>query len=272
MPDAVDLESEYNNRARVPDHGTHIAGWHRKAEAYRGSAACELDIPYGLAERHRLDLFFPPGGDQGGPVVFFIHGGYWQALDKSSASHLARGANARGLTVAVPSYDLAPTVGLKDILYGIERAADFVMERTGRAIVASGHSAGGHLAACLMARPIHPVRPVRAAMPISGLFDLSPLVTTSINRALGLTEDEARSLSPILWPPPTSGHLVSIVGEAESGEFRRQSREIVEHWDRAGVATRLHEVAGAHHFDVLDGLTDPGDILVEHLVRLAYQA
>ncbi|MET0428500.1 MAG: alpha/beta hydrolase [Microvirga sp.] len=272
MAATIDLEAEYNNRARVPEHGTHIAGWHRDARAYRDTAACELDCPYGPGERHRFDLFFPPGGDRGGPVVLFIHGGYWQALDKVSASHLARGANERGLTVAVPGYDLAPAATLAGILAGIEQAADAVMRRTGRPLVAAGHSAGGHLAACLMARSEVAVRPVLAAMPVSGLFDLRPLVPTSINRALGLTAAEAERLSPILWPPPAAGHLVAVVGAAESDEFRRQSREIVACWGEAGIATRLHEVPSAHHFDVLDGLTDPDGSLVGHLVHLADHA
>lgn len=260
----IDLEAEYNNRARVPDHPVHIAGWQRDAAAYRATAHCELDIAYGPRERHRLDFFYPRNGDAGGPVVLFIHGGYWQAFDKSSFSHMARGANERGLTVAVPSYDLAPAAKLAEIVAGIEAAADFVMQRTGRPLVASGHSAGGHLAACLMAR-----RPIRAAMPISGLFELAPLVPTSINKALGLTIEEANRLSPVDWNPPAGGRLVAVVGGGESSEYLRQSRIIAERWGRAGVATRYHEAPGAHHFNVIAGLADPADPLVEHLVGLA---
>jgi len=268
----LDLEAEYNNRARVPDHPVHIAGWQRDAAAYRASARSELDLAYGPGERHRLDLFHPPSGDAGGPIVLFIHGGYWQAFDKSSSSHLARGANERGLTVAVPSYTLAPAASLADIVAEIEAAADFLVRRTGRPLVATGHSAGGHLAACLMARPAALPVPVRAAMPISGLFDLPPLVSTSINRALGLTGAEAERLSPLAWTPPEHGHLVAVVGGAESQEFRRQSRAIVERWGQAGLATRYHEVPEAHHFDVIAGLADPADPLVDILVGLAAKA
>jgi acetyl esterase/lipase len=267
----LDLEAEYNNRARVPDHAVHIAGWQRDAAAYRSNARAELDLAYGPGERHRLDLFYPRNGDAGGPVVLFVHGGYWQAFDKSSSSHLARGANERGLTVAVPSYHLAPTVKLADIVSDIEKAADFVMRRTGRPLVATGHSAGGHLAACLMARPDRLQQPVRAAMPISGLFDLPPLVSTSINKALGLTSEEARRLSPLAWRPPEGGHLVAVVGGAESREFLRQSQAIVDQWGKAGITTRYHEVPGAHHFDVIAGLADPSDPLVSTLVELAAQ-
>ena len=265
----LDLEAEYNNRARVPDHPAHIAGWQRDSAAYRARARCDLDLAYGPGERQRLDLFYPQSGDAGGPVVLFIHGGYWQALDKSTSSHLARGANGRGLTVAIPSYTLAPAATLADIVAEMEAAANFVMQRTGRPLVVSGHSAGGHLTACLMARPNSLPMPVRAAMPISGLFDLPPLVPTSINKALGLTPEEAHRMSPLEWAPPTGGRLIAVVGGAESSEFLRQSHAIVERWGQAGVATQYHEVPGTHHFDVIAGLADPNDPLVDMLTELA---
>lgn len=274
MMDAdIDLESEYNNRARVSDHLAHMAGWQRDAAAYRATARCELNVAYGPGERHRLDLFHPPGGDAGGPVVLFIHGGYWQSLDKSSASHLARGANERGLTVAIPSYDLAPTITLSGIVAEMETAADFLMQRLAQPLVVSGHSAGGHLTACLMARSATSLkRPIVAGMPISGLFDLVPLVPTSINRALSLTVEEARRLSPIYQKPPVNSRVIAVVGGAESHEFLRQSRDLVTQWSAMDTTGRLYEVPEAHHFNVLAGLADPADILVDMLVDLAAAA
>jgi acetyl esterase/lipase len=266
----IDFEAEYNNRARVPAHPDHIAAWHRDAAAYRASARCELDLAYGPGERHRVDLFHP-GEDGDGPVVLFIHGGYWQAFDKSSASHLARGANLRGLSVAVPSYDLAPAASLAEIVSSIERAADFVAERTKRPLVVTGHSAGGHLAACLMARRASPARAIRVGMPISGLFDLQPLVSTSVNKALGLTTQEAHRMSPLSWSPPR-GRLVAVVGETESAEYHRQTFRLVETWSRAGIAGRIEIVPGAHHFDVIAGLAQPADPLVDILADLATNA
>ncbi|MGF9756472.1 alpha/beta hydrolase [Microvirga sp. 0TCS3.31] len=268
----LDFEAEYNNRARVPDHPVHIAGWQRDAAAYRETARCELDLVYGSGERHRLDLFHPQSGDAGRPIILFIHGGYWQALDKSFFSHLARGANERGLTVAMMNYTLAPMATLAEIVSEIDDACDFLVQRTARPLVATGHSAGGHLAACLMGHPVQQQRLVRAAMPISGLFDLPPLVGTSINKALGLTVEEAHRLSPLEWAPQSSGHLVAVVGGAESSEFLRQSRAIVDKWDQIGVTTRYYEVPGAHHFDVIAGLADPADPLVDIAVELAAEA
>jgi arylformamidase len=272
MCSSIDLEAEYNNRARVPDHPTHIAGWQKDAAFYRQSAKCELDLAYGDSERHRIDFFHPANGEDEQPVILFIHGGYWQSLDKSYFSHLARGANEHGFSVAIPSYDLAPVASLAQIIACIESAANFVMKRTNRPLVATGHSAGGHLSACLMAKPETLVVPVKTAMPISGLFELAPLVPTSINKALGLSVEEAKRLSPLDWSPPRGGHLASIVGGAESNEFLRQSRLIADRWSHAGVSTHYYEVPGAHHFDVVEGLADPSDPLVEILTRLATHA
>ena len=271
MTHAIDLEAEYNNRARVPDHMEYFAAWHRDAAAYRSIARCDLDIAYGPGPRRCMDFFYP---DQmtNAPTVLFIHGGYWQALDKSSASHLARGANKRGLAVAVPSYDLAPQSSLSEIVDCLEQAAAFVLERTQRPIVVVGHSAGGHLATCLMARSAGTARPIRAGMAISGLFDLVPLVSTTVNTALGLDVGEAARLSPIHWTPPQRSRLIAVVGGAESAEYHRQTRDMVASWNGRGAVARAELVAEAHHFNVIAGLTDPQNALVDNLVSLATEA
>ena len=144
----VDYETEYNNRARVPENPAIIAGWSRDAKAYREAhQARHKVISYGAGERNRIDLF---SGDGAGPIVVFIHGGYWQALDGSFFSHLAGGLNAHGIDVAVPSYDLCPAVSIAEII-GEMRTASRELAKLGRPLVVSGHSAGGHLAACMLA-------------------------------------------------------------------------------------------------------------------------
>ena len=73
----------------------------------RSGSAAHRNAAYGPGERQDIDIF-APDAPQDGATVLFIHGGYWQALDRSFFSHLARGLNAHGLTVAIPSYDLCP--------------------------------------------------------------------------------------------------------------------------------------------------------------------
>jgi arylformamidase len=270
----IDYEVEYNNRARVPENPALMAGWARDAAAYRAQRAPRR-IAYGPSPRHVIDLFAGEGLDQGNaPLVVFIHGGYWQALDGSSFSHMARGLNAHGVTVAVPSYDLCPQVSVADIIEEMRQATGELAKLSGRLVV-SGHSAGGHMAACMLATdwkaydPSLPPDLVSAAYTISGLFELEPLVPTSINKVLGLTPAAAHAASPLFWSPPTQGSLDAMVGEAESAEYHRQSRSIVEVWGKVGLATRFGAVPAANHFTAIAPLADPASSMALRLKELA---
>jgi arylformamidase len=272
---AVDYEVEYNNRARVPENPVHMAGWARDAAAYRATHAPRA-MSYGPGARNRIDFFSGDGegGSGKGPIVVFIHGGYWQALDGSSFSHVAKGLNAHGIDVAIPSYDLCPEVTIDQIILQM-RMASRELARLGRPLVISGHSAGGHLAACMMATdwPAFdaslPVDLVIAAYTISGLFDLGPLVDTSINKALRLDQATARAVSPLFWRTPVRGSLDAIVGGHESAEYFRQSQTIVDFWGKAGIATRFGTVPDANHFTAIAPLADPDSAMVSRLRELA---
>jgi arylformamidase len=266
---AIDYEAEYNNRARVPEHPVVMAGWVKDAADYRERHPPRL-LRYGPGERNRIDLF---AGSSAGPLVVFIHGGYWQALDGSSFSHCARGLNAHGISVAVPTYDLCPAVTVADIITQM-RMASRELARLGHPLVVSGHSAGGHLAACMLATdwpafdPSLPENLVSAAYAISGLFDLPPLVRTSINKALQLDDASAKAASPLFSAPPARGSLDAVVGGNESAEYFRQSRTIVEAWGR-GIATRFGTVPDANHFTAIAPLADPDSPMVLRLKELA---
>lgn len=260
---SLDLEREYNNRARVPGHPAIIASWARDSAAHR-EANPPREIAYGDGERHKFD-FFPAGA---GPAVMYIHGGYWQALDKSFHSIHARGLNALGVSVAVPSYDLCPHVRIGDIVEQIRAACAAVHRETEANVIISGHSAGGHLAACLLATEAH----VLAAYSISGLFDLAPLIPTSINEKLRLEEAEAEALSPLFWPAPGGKILDAVVGGEESSEYLRQSAAIVRAWGEQGVVTRCEQIAGANHFTAIAPLADPHSEMCARLKQLVDDA
>jgi arylformamidase len=266
----IDYEVEYNNRARVPENPAIMAGWARDAAAWRELHA-PRSIRYGAGVRNTIDLF---PGDNNGPIVVFIHGGYWQAFDGSSFSHLAAGLNAHGISVAIPSYDLCPAVTVDQII-GQMRAASRELARLGRSLVISGHSAGGHLAACMLATDWPaldaslPRDLVVGAYSISGLFELEPMVETSINKALRLDSATAVAASPLFWKAPARGSLDAVVGEHESAEYFRQSWTIVDRWGAAGLATRFGTVPSANHFTAIAPLTDPNSAMVARLKELA---
>lgn len=273
----IDMEAEYNNRARVPEHPAIIEGWHLDAETYRkGQENAVLDQPYGPAPRNTYDLF-PASSEPKQPLLaLFIHGGYWQTLDKSAFSHMARGLNAHGFDVAVANYSLCPAVAVADIIAEMQDLAEHLHRTFGKPLLVYGHSAGGHLTATLMAtnwadRGL-PAGLVAAGMPISGVFELEPLVETSINKAVGMTSDSARDASPILWPKPASGHFCAVVGGRESDEFLRQGRMLVDTWTGPALTGSLNIQEGADHFTVINPLADPKSGLVTALCDLSLAA
>lgn len=269
-----DYETEYNNRARVPEHPAIIAGWQADAAAYRSTAHCELGVSYGEGERQFYDLF-KPETQRGNALVMFIHGGYWQALDRSFFSHMARGLNRLGLPVAVIGYDLCPQVSLGHIVWEAQHAAAALWRRFNLPVVATGHSAGGHLSACVLATNWQNVDPdlpdhlVPAAYGISGLYNLKPLTETSINKALDLTREAAELESPLFWPAPASLTMDAVVGGAESAEYHKQSRRLVDVWGLEGVSTRYEEIPDENHFTIVSGLTDPENAMTRRIAALA---
>jgi arylformamidase len=259
----MDLESEYNNRAAVPDHGIVMEGWRRDASAYRAASTIELGLRYGGAERRTLDFFAADTPSPGTPIALFIHGGYWQALDASWFSHMARGLNLRGFDVAIMSYDLCPSVRIGGIMEAAREAVRFLWQRHRRLVVPFGHSAGGHLTAVLLATnwagidPNLPECLTLRGYAISGLFDLVPLVSTSVNLKMGMDEAEAGAASPMFFSLSAGRTLRMTVGGAESQEYRRQSRLMTAIWGAHGATTSFCLQSGKNHFTVLADLADP---------------
>ena len=275
---AIDYEVEFNNRARVPEHPDIFARWAREGEAYRmASPRAELGLSYGGSPRRTIDLFPAPGDSGNAPLALFIHGGWWRSLEPASFSQMAKGPNAHGVTVAVAGYDLCPTCSIGDIVAQMRAACLFLWRKRRQRIFVYGHSAGGHLSACMLATdwkslaPDAPADLVPAAYAISGVFDLVPLTQVSMNADLRLDEKSARTLSPLYWPVPPGCTLDAVVGALESNEFLRQSRVIAEAWRQGKANTRYEAVAGTNHFTVIDALADPNSAMTKRVVELAKQ-
>jgi len=271
----IDLEAEYNNRQRVPEHPAIMARWAAASSELRHTLTADLDLAYGPGERHRYDLFHPSGGAHEAPLAVYIHGGYWQRGDRKDYSFVARELTARGLRVALPSYSLCPAVSVADIVSEMRLFIGVLWRRLQRRPVLVGHSAGGHLAAALLASEWGrtagvPTDVVCRACAISGVFELEPLVPTSLNHALRLTPQVAHAASPRFGPAPSKGcTFVAAVGGAESAEFLRQSRDMAAVWSACGVESECLVVPDADHFTVVDELTRPGSAMLERIVAMA---
>lgn len=277
----IDYEVEYNNRARVPEHTEIFARWQREAVEYRAQAeaeeGCALGLSYGGSPRQTVDLFFPEASGKS-PLAMFIHGGYWRSLEPAMFSHMARGLNQRGIAVAVAGYDLCPQVTIAEIIGQIRQACLYLWRRFGQRITVYGHSAGGHLAACMVATDWKaqaadaPADLVPIGFAISGLFDLEPIVHTSMNLDLKLDAGEAQRVSPLQWPITRTCMFDAVVGALESSEFLRQSQAITQTWSARGVTTRYDSIADKNHFTIVDGLTNPNHAMITRLATLCRRA
>jgi arylformamidase len=184
---------------------------------------------------------------------------------------MAHGLNARGIAVAVSGYDLVPQVAIRDIIAQTQQACLALWKRFGRRIMVSGHSAGGHLAACMLATDWQPLGApadlVPAAYAISGVHDLTPLLHLAGNAEFKLDEAEAKRVSPMFWPAPKARALDAVVGGIESAEFLRQSKIIADAWAKDN-ATRYEAVPGMNHFTVCDAMADPASAMTARLAEL----
>ena len=267
LPDTQWLERLYNNLQRVPDHGDYFARWAAESALVRRSLPCQLDVRYGDGAGETLDAF--AAARPRSPIVVFIHGGYWKAMDKSQHSFVVPALRELGAAVVVPNYALAPKVGIPDITLQMVRAVAWSWRHArtlggdARRIVVMGHSAGGQLAAMMLAcawnrfDPALPPRLVRAALGISGLYDLQPLLhTPSLQEVLRLTPRQVQAASPARLPAPAHGRLISVVGGEESSEYLRLNRLIQQAWGRERVPVAA-VLPGLNHFSILDALATP---------------
>jgi arylformamidase len=271
------LNAQYNNRALVPDYARHLAHWAEASALSRAQSDCRLDLPYGDGATDKLDLFRAPR--PGAPVLVFVHGGYWRALDKCDFSFVAPVFTQAGAMVVVPNYALCPAVSVEHITLQLVRALQWVWHHAAQyggdpqRIVVAGHSAGGHLAAMLLScrwkqvAEELPAQLVSGALSVSGLFDMEPLRHTPfLQTDLQLTPASVRRLSPAFFPRP-KGRLYATVGGAESSEFLRQNQLIRDVWGPTAVPV-CETLPGANHFTVLQSLVDPAGRLHDLGLRL----
>lgn len=273
MPPTFDpawLDAQYNNRARIPEHPRIFARWAEASRQAREALSPALDVRYGPAAEETLDVFAAAGPRA--PVLVFIHGGWWRALDKSDHSFLAPAFVRAGVTVVMPNYTLCPAATIEEITLQMVRAVAWTAREIAayggdpRRIVVAGHSAGGHLAAMLACcrwpevGADLPERVVQGALAISGVFDLEPVRQTPFLQAdLRLTPEAVRKLSPVGFPAPAVP-LVAVAGGDESEEFLRQNELIRRAWGPRAVPV-CEAIPGRHHLDVLDTLGEPASWL-----------
>ncbi|MCG8594075.1 MAG: alpha/beta hydrolase [Kiloniellales bacterium] len=275
--DQAQLDAQINLRARWPEHEAYFARWAKESAAFRAERTGQLNLRYGATTGQTLDLF--PAAEGPAPLIAFIHGGYWQALDKSDFSYLGAAFLDHGIAYASLNYDLAPDTGIGEMVAQIRRAFGWLQaEAPGlgldpRRIVALGHSAGGHLAAMASATDWRAAFGLRepalaAAGSISGIYDLEPMRLCYQQPVLQIDPETVRDMSPLRIAPPPGARLVCAVGGEETEEFRRQQAAFAADWRRQGAELEALVIEGQSHFSILDLLLAPEHPLTAGLIAL----
>jgi arylformamidase len=264
--DQQELDRQLNLRARWPEHTEFIARWGRESQAVRDASPEWLELAYGDTAGQALDLFPVTSGVRSAPLFAFIHGGYWQTLDKSDFDYIAPTFLEAGIAFASLNYDLAPGAGIEEMVGQIRRCLAHLHDNAERyaidakRIFVAGHSAGGHLATMAAATdwPAQPGTPphnlVKGAVSISGVYELEPLRLSYHNEVLNLDLDMTRRMSPRILQPRESAPLLAVVGAEETDEFLRQQRDFAEDWRALGLKVETLELPGLHHFSIVDDL------------------
>jgi arylformamidase len=267
------LDEQYNNRARFPNFTEHFKSWGEWSARTRATFPGAVDLAFGTSDMEKIDIF--PAERPGAPLYVFIHGGYWYSLDKSDYSYVAEGMRPHGVATMVNNFGLAPDHDMDEIVRQNRAALAYLWRNAVKhggdqsRIYVAGHSAGGHLAAMLLATdwPAFgadlPRNLVKGACAIGGIFDLEPIRLSFLNAKLHLTPGQVARHSPLTQRYPTKAPLLLVVAADESNEFHRQSQDMERFWNAKVGKADLVVPKGLDHFDVVNQLRDPGCDLVK---------
>ena len=265
--DRAALDAQYNNRARIPEYVDYFERWLAWSAETRAALPGGRDVAYGDLPVEILDIF--PAERHDAPILIMIHGGYWYSLDKHHDSFVAEGCRPHGVAAVVINYGLAPDYRMDEIVRQNRAAAAWVWRNAAsiggdpRRIHALGQSAGGHLAAMLLATDWPaigsglPADMIKSAVSISGIYDLEPIRLCYLNDKLGMDEAEAQRNSPVAQRYPVSAPLMLVSGDIESDEYERQAGDMAAVWEAHGYPLSRLELPGYNHFTMADQLRDP---------------
>jgi arylformamidase len=273
-----EIDREYSPRLAIGEDraNQYIARFAEEGRRVRAAVPHMDEVPFGPSAAEHVDVY--PAKTKGAPVHVFIHGGYWRAFTSKDFAFVAEAFHVRDVAAVLVNYALCPEVTVGEIVRQCREAVAWTWRRAAEfhadpsRLTVSGHSAGGHLTAMMLATDWTkhglPADAIKAACPISGLFDLGPFPHSFLQPQLKLDDRQVAEQSPLRHPVRARCPVLVAVGGDESAEFHRQSEEYVAHAKAHGLETRYLDVPGKDHFSVLEDFSAPGRPLFEAFSKL----
>lgn len=272
------LEQHFNPRVACADAQAHLDRFTARSAEARKHVPGDYDVRYGTRPKETLDVHAPHGAGGSAPLVLFVHGGYWRALDKADHIFVVPPLLASGAVVANVNYDLCPAVSLDVIVEEIAAAVHFCHTRAREwgadpdALYLVGHSAGAHLAAAMLQRDAAshglPEGCIRGVAAITGIYEPSVILGVSVNQEARIDATTAARHDCLSRPFTLTPRMLVAVGGAEPEGWQAQSRDFAAACERSGLSTRLMVAPGANHFTVLEQALESGKPLNRALLGL----
>lgn len=239
----------------------------------------EKNISYGFHERECFDICYSSGKAKA--ILVYLHAGYWQSRDKDQFYFIADHLSELGYHVVLMNYPLCPEVSIESIRtslsYGLLTVKAFLHndKEDDLPLYLSGHSAGAHLTTELVLHASEKIKNtlnLKGIIPISGIYELNPLLDTSLNKNLKLDQKNALKNSPIYRITNNLVPAEFFVGGEETAAFIYQTKNMSDQWELKGNSSNFKVLKTDDHFSILFHFLGDGEILksIERLYRLSH--
>jgi arylformamidase len=221
---------------------------------------------YGPSDVDLIDIFAPAGA-RAAPVLVFIHGGAWTRNTREDASYPAPTFVGRSAAYLAPDFGSLKTVRLPQMVEACRAAVAWTVRNAKsfggdpNRVFLAGHSAGAHLAACVLATDWTghglPRDAIKGGFVMSGMYDLYPVLLSSRSSYLHLAPDEIVEFSPIRHLHRITCPIAVVSADQDSPEFKRQSNVFCDALAGMGRLASRTVAFNANHFQEAERLADP---------------
>ena len=271
--------------------------WASKAHAER----ITRDIKYATAhERQVLDVYAPDDA-KNLPVVFWIHGGGWQAGDKTMVALKPKAFMDAGYVFVSISHRLLPTVDMGAITHDVASALGWVHKNIAtyggdpNRLLVMGHSSGGQLAALMCTDDRYAkaegysLTMIKGCVPVDAdTFDIPAIIEMAETRArahhlampvyghrqkFGNDPAKHRDFSTVTHVAKNKGippFLILHIGG--NPDTTAQAKRLAGVLEAAGISARIVVGREATHASINDNIGSPNDAVSKEVFAFAADA